>query len=185
MPVWAEYARYVGRRWWFVVVGVVGGVLTVVALVASIVIPTWLGIVILVVGLSVAQFLAFKDMRGERDKALEASRVTIGPSPFPRSKLERAVVTSMGAFEKLEREMTVQGEVGLFDRLMECAGKVDLELRKADAGALYDRFREDGLYPPHDVDEQRAYIQRQIVLFRGALRDLRRDEVEGVLGPRG
>lgn len=99
----------------------------------------------------------------------------VGPSPWARSPLERAVVDSLIAFEQVEREMAVQGEAGLFDRIMQCAGDVDLRLREADAGTLYEQFRKDGLHPPHGTSEQVAYLKRQIALFGDALRELRRD----------
>lgn len=115
------------------------------------------------------------DEADKRAAAREGQEFSIGPSPFPRTKLERAVVESKIAFEEIEREMTVRGQDGLLDQLMQCAGNVDLRLREADAGALYVRFREDGLHPPHGVDEQIAYLRRQVALFEGALRELRRD----------
>jgi hypothetical protein len=78
-PIWTEYGRHVWRYWWLVVVGGVGGVLSLVSLVASIVIPTWLGVVVLLVGLSVAQFLAFKEMRHHRNEARDALRKASAP----------------------------------------------------------------------------------------------------------
>lgn len=65
----AEYAQYVAKRWWWLVVGGLGGVLTVIALVTTISLPTWLGVTVLFAGLIVAQSLAFKDMRVERNQA--------------------------------------------------------------------------------------------------------------------
>jgi hypothetical protein len=64
-----EYARYVVKRWWSLVVGVAGGILFVISLVTPVSVPVWLGIVILFGGLTVAQFLAFRDMRDERTAA--------------------------------------------------------------------------------------------------------------------
>lgn len=101
---------------------------------------------------------------------------SIGPSPFQRSPLEGAVVRSLIAFEKIDRERAVQGEEELFDRLLECAGETDRRLEEAHAGALRVKFRQDGLHPPHGVAEQVAYLKRQIDLFRGALGQLRSDE---------
>jgi hypothetical protein len=115
------------------------------------------------------------DEADKRAEAHEAQEFSIGPSPFPRTELERAVVESKIAFEEIEREMTVRGQDGLLDRLIRCAGDVDLRLREADAGDLYARFREDGLHPPHGADEQIAYLKRQVVLFESTLRELRRD----------
>jgi hypothetical protein len=102
VAVWAEYAKYVARRWWFVAVGVIGGVLTIVTLVASIVVPTWLGVVILVGGLTIAQFLAFKDMRDERDMAraeLQAAEVGIGLKVWLGQQIEelRGLLTTLRA----------------------------------------------------------------------------------------
>ena len=67
MSLWTEYARYVARRWWWLVVGVAGGVLTGVSLITTVSVPVWFGIAVLFGGLTVAQSLAFKDMRDERE----------------------------------------------------------------------------------------------------------------------
>ena len=178
-PVWAEYFRHVWSHWWSLVVGAVGGVLTVLSLLTSIAVPLWLGITILVLGLVVAQALAFRDLQGERDQLIKASEVSIGPSPFPRTKLERAVVQSLVAAEKLERERLVQGDAGLGDRLIAWAGETNDRLQAAQAGKLHTQFREDGLHPPHGTSEEVAYLTRQISLFERALRQLRRDERPG------
>jgi hypothetical protein len=106
------------------------------------------------------------------------SAFLMGPAPLPRSPLERAVVRSLIAFEGIEREQAIQGEEELFDRLLECAGETDRRLEEAHAGALRAKFRQDGLHPPHGVDEQIAYLKRQIDLFKNALGQLRRDEVK-------
>jgi hypothetical protein len=106
------------------------------------------------------------------------SAFSIGPSPWPRSKLERAVVRSLIAFEKVERERAVQGEEELFDRLLDCAGETDRRLEEAHAGKLSSSFREDGLHPPHGTKEQVEYLKRQIDLFGDALRRLRSDEAD-------
>ena len=74
-----EYVRHVWKHWWVVVVGGVGGILTAVSLVASIIVPTWLGVAVLLLGLSVAQFLAFKDLWHERNQAQDEMRKTVAP----------------------------------------------------------------------------------------------------------
>jgi hypothetical protein len=104
------------------------------------------------------------------------SAFSIGPSAFQRSPLEGAVARSLVAFEKIDRERAVQGEEGLFDRLLECAGETDRRLEEAHAGALRVEFRQDGLHPPHGINEQVAYLRRQIDLFENALHQLRSDE---------
>lgn len=156
-----------------------GGVLGIVAIVQAIEgarhMTAWFWAFCAMTALCLATAWRLRNVLGERNTALAASQVSIGPSPFPRTKLERAVVQSLIAFEELERERAVQGEAGLFDRLLKCAGDVDLRLREADAGALYVRFRDDGLHPPHGTDKQVAYLRRQIALFESALRELRRD----------
>jgi len=163
-----EYAQHVWRHWWSVVVGAAGGVLFLVSLFVSISIPTWLGASILVVGLSIAQSLAFKDMRQERNEARRANEFSIGPSPFPRTKLESAVVKSLVAARDIERESAV--------RLIAWAGETDQRLDEAGAGELHARFRHDGLHPPHGTSEAIAYLSRQITLMEDALRQLRSDE---------
>ncbi len=178
-PLWAEYFRHVWSHWWSLVVGAVGGLLTVLSLLTSIAVPLWLGIAILVFGLVVAQALAFRDLQRERDQLLRASEASIGPSPFPRSPLERAVVTSLIAAQKIDRERLVQGDAGLFDRLVAWAGETDERLQAAQAGKLHTQFREDGLHPPHGTNELVAFLKRQIGLFERALRQLRRDERPG------
>jgi hypothetical protein len=171
-----EYAQHVWRHWWSVVVGAAGGVLFLVSLFVSISIPTWLGASILVVGLSIAQSLAFKDMRQERNEARRANEFSIGPSPFPRTKLESAVVKSLVAARDIERESAVRGQQDLSDRLIAWAGETDQRLDEAGAGELHARFRHDGLHPPHGTSEAIAYLSRQITLMEDALRQLRSDE---------
>jgi hypothetical protein len=83
----------VWKYWWLVVVGGVGGVLTMVSFVAGVSLSTWTGLAILFVGLSVAQFLAFKDMRDERNRARDTLRTALAPllgSEFVRQKLRLA-----------------------------------------------------------------------------------------------
>jgi hypothetical protein len=78
MALWIEYARYVGRAWWGIVVGAVGGILFLLSLVTSFVLPLWVGIAILIVGLAIAQFMVFAKMRGEREqvqKELDEARM--------------------------------------------------------------------------------------------------------------
>lgn len=55
-------------------IGGVGGLLTVLSLFASIAIPTWGGVAIVVVALAIAQFRAFNDMRRERNAARDELR---------------------------------------------------------------------------------------------------------------
>lgn len=183
LAVWsqdlAHYLRHVWRHWRTLVIGGVGGFLMVLALFTSINIPLWLGVTIVIVGLSVAQFLAFRDMKQERDELHKASEVSIGSSPFPRSPLERAVVASLVAAQKVERERLVQGDAGLFDRLAAWAGETDERLRKAEAGKLHAQFRQGGFQPPHETNELVAYLKRQMRLLERALRQLRRDERPG------
>jgi hypothetical protein len=177
--MFAEYVQQVSRHWWSVVVGVAGGVLFLTSLFVNISIPTWLGAAILLVGFSIAQFLAFKDMRQERDEARRASEFSIGPSPFPRTKLESAVVKSLVAARDIERESAVRGQQDLSDRLITWAGETDQRLDEAGAGALHARFRQDGLRPPHGTNSAIAYLGRQITLMEDALRQLRSDEAPG------
>jgi hypothetical protein len=172
----ADYLLHVWKHWRSLIIGGVGGILTVLALVTSFLIPPGVGIAILIVGLFLAQFLAFRDMKQERDELRQASEVAIGPSQFPRSPLERAVVESLTAAQKIERERLVQGDAGLFDRLIAWAGETDERLREAQAGKLHAQFREDGLHPPHGTNELVAYLKRQIGLLERALRQLRSDE---------
>jgi hypothetical protein len=76
----ASLREYMGRVWqrgWAVIVSGIGGVLTMLSAVvppsASAhphpVIPLWLGLTLLIGGLFVAQFLAFHDVRKERNAA--------------------------------------------------------------------------------------------------------------------
>lgn len=79
-----EYGRRVWQRGWAVVVSGIGGILGAIALVVpghtvaatkttpahvSPLVPTWLWLTLLVGGFTVAQFLAFHDVRVERDAA--------------------------------------------------------------------------------------------------------------------
>lgn len=72
----AEYGERVWARWWSLIPAGVGAVLGLIALAeqSSIkhgFVPTWLWLTLLLGGLTVAQFLAFHDVRIERDKALQ------------------------------------------------------------------------------------------------------------------
>jgi hypothetical protein len=77
-----EFALKVGQHWYAVVIGVIGGGLGVAASVAAavkpkappVVVPLWIWVPILAVGVLVAVFRAFHDMRMERDSALAEVR---------------------------------------------------------------------------------------------------------------
>jgi hypothetical protein len=164
------------KAWWLFVTGVALGVVAIVQEIEGASHMTvWFWAFCAMTALWLATLWRLRGVIKERDQSLAANEVFIGPSPFPRTKLERAVVKSLMVFEEIERERAVQGNSGLFDRLMRCAGEVDVQLREVDAGDLYTRFREDGLHPPHDVNEQVAYLRRQIDLFESVLRQLRID----------
>ncbi len=60
--LFGDYCKRVGRHWWLLVVGAIGGLLTIGSLVTSIVVPTWLGLVIFIGAFSAAQFRAFADV---------------------------------------------------------------------------------------------------------------------------
>jgi hypothetical protein len=70
-----EYARRVGRRGWAVVVSGIGAVLGLISLVVpppagpnpQPLVPTWLWLVLFLGGIALAQFLAFHDVRLQRD----------------------------------------------------------------------------------------------------------------------
>jgi len=70
-----EYVTLVGKRWWAIVVSVAGGVLGLIAIavpshkVGQPLIPTWLWLTLLFGGIAVAQFLAFHEVRKDRDAA--------------------------------------------------------------------------------------------------------------------
>jgi len=75
-----EYGRRVWQRGWVLIVSGIGGVLTLISATvtpgeshpgqhAHPIIPLWLGLTLLIGGIMVAQFLAFHDVRKERDTA--------------------------------------------------------------------------------------------------------------------
>jgi hypothetical protein len=132
-----------------------------------------IGVVLIVLA---ALWAAWYLLESRRESAPTPVALSMGPSPFPRSKLEGAVVRSLIAFQKVGRERSVQGDAELFDRLVDCAGETDLRLEEAHAGELHAKFRQDGLHPPHNVNEQVGYLDRQIKFFENALFELRRDE---------
>jgi hypothetical protein len=164
------------KAWWLFVTGVALGVVAIVQEIKGAHhVTVWFWAFCAMTALGLATLWRLRGVLKERDLALAANQVSIGPSLLPRTKLERAVVKSLIVFEEIERERAVQGNSGLFDRLIRCAGEVDVQLREADAGNLYTRFREDGLRPPHGASEQVAYLRRHIELFEDALLELRRD----------
>jgi hypothetical protein len=73
-----EHARRVFQRGWTVVVSGIGGALGLVSLATTPAkgpfVPTWLWISLLVGGILIGQFLAFRDVRKERDEARADSR---------------------------------------------------------------------------------------------------------------
>ena len=76
-----EHLGLVAKRWWALVVTGAGGVLGLIALtvpshkVGQPLVPTWLWLTLLFGGVIVAQFLAFHDVRKERDRIKEETRV--------------------------------------------------------------------------------------------------------------
>jgi hypothetical protein len=83
-----EYLAAVLRRWYFLVVGLVGGVLSLIDLMTSktyetttgsnhqpvvhtdTFMPVWIWVLIMIVGLVLAQYLAWVDMRGKREAVI-------------------------------------------------------------------------------------------------------------------
>lgn len=65
-----QYLIGVLRWWWFLVISVGGGGLGVASIVSgeAFTVPIWVWVPIIVLGLSVAQFLAFHRVREERDE---------------------------------------------------------------------------------------------------------------------
>jgi hypothetical protein len=104
------------------------------------------------------------------------SRLDIGPSPFPRTDLERAVAVSLGKGEDIKRESAVRGDHTLAESIIEWAGDTNQRLEEAQAGALLAAFRAGGVQPPHGVAEHLGYLDRQIERLDSALRQLRSDE---------
>ena len=67
-----EYFNAIFRRWWWLVVDIAGGVLFITGLLGKTVPVTLpIGIFIIFVGFSVAQFLAFHDLRKVKAKLEE------------------------------------------------------------------------------------------------------------------
>src|ERR1700737_1827764 len=63
-----EYLKLVFRRWWFGATGILAGVLWLASLIVSIpAIPRWVWVVAFAGLLFLAQFLAFSDVRNQRD----------------------------------------------------------------------------------------------------------------------
>ena len=91
-----DYGKAVSRRlWWLVISGLVTIVGTIQVVFASLALPWWLWLTLAFVALVIAQYLAFHDVRMERDQALErlgelaelkdAVRIEVGPcSPYDR-----------------------------------------------------------------------------------------------------
>jgi hypothetical protein len=107
-----EYGRYVARRWWSFVVGLAGGILFVISLVAPLSLPVWVGLVILFGGLTVAQSFAFKDMRDERAAAQqELSEARKDPGEL----LRNCYVEGQKLHERIVLRQSVADETRLQD----------------------------------------------------------------------
>jgi hypothetical protein len=100
----------------------------------------------------------------------------IGPSPWPRTPLERAVVEGIVAAEKIERERPVRGDGGYFDAVVKWAGGTSESLRAADAGDLAVEFDQGGIQAPLTVEKIGDYMAEKLQLLRDALAQLRSDE---------
>jgi hypothetical protein len=68
-----EFGRRVLHHWWWLIVSAAGGIYTLAAVFADITIPTWVGVLLMVLGLFVAQLLAFREVAKQRDEALAAA----------------------------------------------------------------------------------------------------------------
>jgi hypothetical protein len=110
--LWAEYARHVLARWWFLVGSVVGGALTVASLLASIAIPWPVGLAILVVCLLAAQALAFGDMRHQRVRASGArpDRLDLLRERYQRGRSLQAAPRWLGGPAPTSREEARGGD---------------------------------------------------------------------------
>lgn len=81
--VWASIAAYVGavtKAWWALIIGGLGAALGVVALfiAGGLVVPVWIGLAIGIVGIEIAQFMAYHKERHER------LQLEIGRGPLPK-----------------------------------------------------------------------------------------------------
>jgi hypothetical protein len=83
-----EYYRAVLRAWWALVL-FVGAVVGTVALFINggITLPVWVGVVASVVFLVIAQFMAFRQVRGERDSARHQAQTAVGERDAARAEL--------------------------------------------------------------------------------------------------
>ena len=64
-----QYIKAVLQKWWWLVVGVIGGALGVAPLLgANLAVPSAVGFAVMFVGLSIAQFLAYHDLRTKQAK---------------------------------------------------------------------------------------------------------------------
>lgn len=100
----------------------------------------------------------------------------IGPSPFPRTPLERAVARQIAAAEEIERERPVRGDGDYFDAVMKWAGETSESLCAANAGDLAIAFKQGGIQAPLTIEKVGNYMAEKMQLLRDALAQLRSDE---------
>lgn len=103
--------------------------------------------------------------------------LSIGPSPFPRTPLERTIMERIGDAEVVERERPVRGDGWYLDAVVGWAGDTAIFLRGAKAGDLAVEFEKGGIEAPVTAEKTADYMAAKIQLLRDALNQLRSDEL--------